>query len=162
MNHELSTGEPESTLEGEDILRILPHRPPFLLLDRVVRLRPGELVEAIKNVSFGDWSLQGHFPHRPVMPGVMVLEAMAQASAVLVHATEAFDAELQNLALLGVDGARFRRPIRPGDQLRLRCTVAARHGSTWRFRCQAAVDDELAAEAAILAAVGQDQDHGRR
>jgi len=144
-------------IEAAEILELLPHRPPMLLVDRVIEVVPGSLIRAVKAVSIAEPALAGHFPGRPVMPGVLLIEAMAQACALLVHATEPFDHTRQHLALLGVDRARFRRPVLPGDTLELRCEVGSHRGGTWRLKAQAFVEGQLAAEAAILAAVGEVQ-----
>jgi 3-hydroxyacyl-[acyl-carrier-protein] dehydratase len=129
----------------------------MLLVDRVIDVAPGASIRAVKTVSISEPALQGHFPPpgRPIMPGVLIVEALAQACALLVHATEPFDATRQPLALLGIDRARFRRPVGPGDKLDLHCEVVSRRGGTWRFRARALVGDHLAAEAVILAAVGE-------
>lgn len=138
-----------------DILEALPHRPPMLLVDRVIDVEPGVSLRAVKNISMAEPALAGHFPGRPVMPGVLVLEAMAQAGALLVYATDPFDADRQPVALLGIDKARFRRPVLPGDRLELECEVVSRRGNTWRLKAKATVDGLPAADATFLAAVGE-------
>jgi len=145
-----------SSLDTAEILRILPHRPPMLFIDRVVEVSPNEVIRAEKEITAEEPALEGHFPPpgRPVMPGVLILETMAQAGAILVHATEPFDPERQPLTLLGVDRARFRRFVVPGDTLRVECTIAARRGNTWRLKATARVGDEVAADASFLAQVG--------
>lgn len=145
---------PSTALELREILEILPHRPPMLMVDRVLEMVPGDQIRAIKNVSGNEPALSGHFPDRPVMPGVLLIEAMAQASALLVNATEPFDAQRQSISLLGVDRARFRRYVVAGDQLELRGKISSHRSGTWRLKCQALVNDELVAEAVLLAAVG--------
>jgi 3-hydroxyacyl-[acyl-carrier-protein] dehydratase len=149
----MTTGKGFS-LEHEEVLEILPHRTPMLLIDRVLEVLPGERIRALKCVSASEPALAGHFPGRPVMPGVLLLEAMAQAGALLVHATEPFDASRQSISLLGVDRARFRRFVLPGDRLELDCAIISRRSNTWRLKASATVDQELAAEAMLLAAVG--------
>ena len=140
-------------LNIEEVLRVLPHRHPAILVDRVLEVVPGARILAVKNVTISEPVFAGHFPDRPVLPGVYVLEALAQAGALLAHATDPFDPAERALYLLGVDRARFRRVIVPGDRLELRCEVAARRGDTWRLKCSASVDGEIAAEAVILASV---------
>jgi 3-hydroxyacyl-[acyl-carrier-protein] dehydratase len=127
----------------------------MLLVDRAIDVEPGVRLRAVKNISMTEPALVGHFPGRPVMPGVLVLEAMAQAGALLVHATEPFDADQQPLALLGIDKARFRRPVLPGDRLDLECQVVSRRGNVWRLKATATVDGALAADATFLASVGE-------
>jgi 3-hydroxyacyl-[acyl-carrier-protein] dehydratase len=138
-----------------DILKVLPHRHPAILVDRVLEVSPGERIRAIKNVTIGEPIFAGHFPGRPVMPGVLILEALAQAGALLAYATEPFDPAERSLYLLGVDRARFRRAVLPGDRLELVCETLARRGGTWRLSATASVDGEVAAEAVILAAVAE-------
>ena len=151
---ETSAGGTPLTIE--DILEILPHRPPMLLVDRVTEVTPGEKIVALKSISAKEPFLEGHFPGRPIMPGVLVLEAMAQASALLVHATEPFDATSHTLLLLGIDGARFRRLVGPGDQLVIEATVSSHKKSVWRLKARAFVASDVAAEATFLASVGED------
>lgn len=139
------------------VLDVLPHRYPMLLVDRVLDVVPGERIRAVKNVSFGEPFFAGHFPDEPIMPGVLVLEAMAQTGALLAWATEPFDPKERSLYLLGVDRARFRRLVVPGDRLELLCETAARRDETWRLRASATVEGEVAAEAVILAAVTRRQ-----
>jgi 3-hydroxyacyl-[acyl-carrier-protein] dehydratase len=133
------------------IQKILPHRYPFLLVDRVVSFEPGVRIDAYKNVTGNEEFFNGHFPGHPVMPGVLILEALAQSSAVLAYRTEAFDMEKQVIYLAGIDGARFKRPVRPGDRLDLHARIDKRKGPLWRMVCEATVDGQKAAEATMLA-----------
>lgn len=127
-----------------EIERCIPHRFPFLLVDKVLSYEPGVSIRAIKNVSIGDPVLQGHFPGNPVMPGVYMVEAMAQASAVLGKlSTEASDTCL----LMEINDTRFRRIVRPGDTLELKIDVLKQRGSFFWFKGEASVDGELAASA---------------
>lgn len=154
--NEPSSSPPRRGLEAADIIGILPHRPPLLLVDRVLETVPGASIRAVKSVTLSEPWFAAHFPPpgRPVMPGVLILEALAQASALLVHATDPFPPTAP-LALLGVDRARFHRPVGPGETMELVSEVAARRGNVWRFRTRALVEGRLAAEATLLAAVGE-------
>jgi 3-hydroxyacyl-[acyl-carrier-protein] dehydratase len=129
------------------IKRMIPHRYPFLLVDRVINIKDGESCIGIKNVTAGEPFFEGHFPTRPVMPGVLVVEAMAQAAAVLVVKT--LDAADVNLLVyfMTVDNCKFRRMVEPGDQLELHVSVVRHRGQVWKFRGEARVEGELAAEA---------------
>ena len=132
-------------LDIDEILRILPHRYPFLLIDRVDEIVPGERIVARKYVSANEPYLQGHFPNHPIMPGVLVVEALAQTSCVLAVATggrRPGEGYLHYLA--GLDAIRFKRPVRPGELLELRSTIASARSQLMRFDCRALVDGELA------------------
>lgn len=133
------------------ILDVLPHRYPFLLVDRIVSIAPGERIEAYKNVSFNENFFQGHFPDNPVMPGVLTIEALAQASALLAFATEPADMERKVMYLAGVDNARFKRPVRPGDRLTLEAAIDRRKGPVWKMACKATVDGALVAQMGLVA-----------
>ncbi|MBM3333405.1 3-hydroxyacyl-ACP dehydratase FabZ [Candidatus Sumerlaeota bacterium] len=141
------------TLDVVDILKSLPHRYPFLLLDRVVEFQPGQRLVALKNVTINEPFFQGHFPGEPVMPGVLILEAMAQAGGLLVGLSRPGEAGLCMLA--SVRNARFRRPVRPGDQLRLEVTAAASVKSVApRVEARTTVNELVVAEADIMFAFG--------
>ena len=135
----------------DEILDYLPHRQPFLLLDRVDELVPGEHIVGRKNVTANEPCLQGHFPDHPIMPGVLIVEALAQACCVLAFETRGrkpADGYLHYLA--GVDDARFKRPVRPGDVLMLRGRVANERRQLMRFDCEAHVDGELACTVKLM------------
>lgn len=143
-------------LDIKDIMERLPHRQPMLLVDRVLEMDPGKSIVAIKNVTYNEPFFQGHFAHHPVMPGVLIIEALAQAAALFSFA----DAGAPNLAstkiayyLVGVDGARFRRPVVPGDQLRMEVTADKLSRSICKYTAVAKVGDQIAAEAKIMCAV---------
>lgn len=139
------------------IRECLPHRYPFLLVDRVLDCVPGERITVLKNVSVNEPYFQGHFAHRPVMPGVLVIEAMAQAGGILSHITYA-DLDPKPLFFLaGVDEARFRRPVVPGDQLRIEVEVDRVSRGMWRYQCQAFVDEAKVVSARILCAPARDE-----
>jgi 3-hydroxyacyl-[acyl-carrier-protein] dehydratase len=135
----------------EGIERILPHRSPFLLIDEVVELEPGERVVARKSVRPDEWYLAGHFPGRPVMPGVLIVEAMAQTGAVAVLAEEENQGRIAFFA--GIDDCRFKRVVEPGDELELTCTVERMRGPIGRGRATATVDGQLAARGTLTFAV---------
>lgn len=141
------------TLDIHQILQKLPHRYPFLLVDRVVACHAGERIEALKNVSFNEPYFSGHFPQRPVMPGVMILEALAQATGILAFCTTGTSAEQGTLYyFVGVDNARFKRPVEPGDQLRLYADVVRGRGRMWKFSTRAMVGEITVCEADIMCA----------
>ncbi len=144
----MTTIEPgKSVLEVDELMQLLPHRYPMLLVDRLVDIVPGEGAVGIKNVSMGDGFFQGHFPQKPVMPGVLIIEAMAQAAAAYTSYTENLDVEGKLVLFMGVDKARFRRPVVPGDQLRIHVRTVQRRAPVWRFAGEAMVDGKRVAEA---------------
>jgi 3-hydroxyacyl-[acyl-carrier-protein] dehydratase len=142
-----------ASLNKEEIEAILPHRDPFLLLDEVVDLEPGERVVARKRVDPDEWYLSGHFPGRPIMPGVLIVEAMAQAGAVAVLSEEANRGKLALFA--GIDGVRFKRVVEPGDELELTCELERVRGPIGRGKATATVDGDLAARGTLTFAVEQ-------
>jgi 3-hydroxyacyl-[acyl-carrier-protein] dehydratase len=138
-------------LDSAAIQRIIPHRYPFLLIDRVIELDPGKRIVGIKNVSGNEPFFQGHFPGNPIMPGVLIVEALAQAGSVLLLSQPEDRGKLPLFA--GIDGLRFRRPVVPGDQLKLEVEFTMRRRSIGRGRARAPVDGELAAEGELTFAV---------
>jgi len=136
------------TLEIEDILRILPHRYPFLLVDRITDIKRTKRIVAIKNVTVNEPFFVGHFPDHPIMPGVLVVEAMAQAGGVLLL-TEFPDRDQKLLLFTGIERAKFRRPVRPGDQLRIEVDVLVWRGTAGRMQGKAYVGTKLACEAVV-------------
>jgi beta-hydroxyacyl-ACP dehydratase FabZ len=141
-----------STLEIREIMERIPHRYPFLLVDRVIELVPQQRIVAIKNVTMNEPFFQGHFPGAPVMPGVLVIEAMAQAGAVLLL-SDIPDRASKLVYFTGIDQARFRRPVVPGDQIRLDVSVMKLRARTCKMRGLAEVGGELVAEAEIMSAL---------
>lgn len=133
------------------ILEILPHRYPFLLVDRIVEVVPGEKMLAYKNVSFNEPFFEGHFPENPVMPGVLTVEALAQTAVLLAFLTEPTNMDSKVMYLAGVDNARFKRPVRPGDRLDLEATLVRRKGPVWKMAGKASVAGTLVAEAELTA-----------
>ena len=148
--------EPGKTeLDINEIMQILPHRYPMLLIDKLVDIVPGESAVGIKNVSYGDEFFQGHFPQKPVMPGVLIVEAMAQAAAAFTSYTEDLDTKNNIVLFMGVDKARFRKPVIPGDQLRIHVSTVQRRPPVWRFEGVCYVDDKKVAEAQYSAMLAQ-------
>lgn len=141
----------ETTLNINDILRLLPHRYPFLLIDRVLDYKQGEFLRGYKNVTFNEPFFAGHFPQRPIMPGVMILESLAQATGLLAFRTVDRAANNDSLFfLVGIDKARFKRPVEPGDQLMLEVKFVNSKRGIWVFDGEATVDGKLAASAQIM------------
>jgi 3-hydroxyacyl-[acyl-carrier-protein] dehydratase len=145
-------------LEAADIMRILPHRYPFLLVDRVVELEPGKRAVAIKQVTANEPHFTGHFPERPIMPGVLMVEALAQTAGIAVYTLDEYRGKLGLFA--GIDDCRFKRMVVPGDTLRLEVTVEKLRGMFCRVRAVASVDGETAAEATLSIIFPRDQGLG--
>jgi 3-hydroxyacyl-[acyl-carrier-protein] dehydratase len=135
------------------IMALIPHRYPLLMIDRVVDLVPDRSAVGIKNVSVNENFFQGHFPGHPVMPGVLIIEAMAQTAAVLVVETLGEDAAGRVVYFMSVEGAKFRRPVHPGDQIRIHCEKRQKRGSVWKFNAVAKVDGAPVAEATYAAMI---------
>uniref|UniRef100_UPI003899491C 3-hydroxyacyl-ACP dehydratase FabZ n=1 Tax=Archangium lipolyticum TaxID=2970465 RepID=UPI003899491C len=140
-------------MDIQEIQQLLPHRYPFLLVDRVVEIVPGQKITAYKNVTMNEPFFNGHFPGHPVMPGVLILEAMAQVSAILAYKTEQMDPTQKVSYLMGVDGARFRKPVVPGDRLLLTVEVVRHKGAIWKTKGTATVDGVRVAEGEFMATV---------
>ena len=141
----------KTTFDIRDIFKFLPHRYPFLLVDRVLALDKGKSIAAIKNVTYNEPFFVGHFPEVPTMPGVLILEALAQASGVLAVVTEGVQASSGFiLYFAGIDQARFRKPVVPGDQLVLHSELDKHKRDVWKFRTRATVGDALVCEADML------------
>jgi 3-hydroxyacyl-[acyl-carrier-protein] dehydratase len=140
-------------IDIERVMRMIPHRYPFLMIDKVINLVADERATGVKNVSINEYYFQGHFPQRPVMPGVLIIEAMAQTAAVLVVYTLGPDAEGKLVYFMSVDEARFRKPVVPGDTLQVHVTKQRKRGSVWKFKGEAKVNDVLVAEAVYAAMI---------
>jgi beta-hydroxyacyl-ACP dehydratase FabZ len=138
-----------------EIMRILPHRYPFLLVDRVIEVHPEKRIVALKNVSVNEPFFNGHFPGEPVMPGVLTIEAMAQTGAILALLDRKADLSQTLVYFMGIDEAKFRRPIVPGDQLRIVAEVLRRKTTVWKMKGEVYVGQDLAAEAILLSSIGQ-------
>lgn len=141
-----------------EILKVLPHRYPFLLLDRILESSSENLV-ALKNVTINEPFFQGHFPAEPIMPGVLIVEAMAQAGGILAF-LKAPDLQSKAVYFMGIDKVRFRKPVRPGDQLILKLKLLKQRGPVFKMAGEAYVDDQLVAEAELMATVDPGKDNG--
>ena len=140
-------------LDIRRIVQMIPHRYPMLLVDRMIDLRLGESAIGIKNVTINEPFFQGHFPSEPVMPGVLVIESMAQTAAILVMATMGIGAEGKIVYFMSIDNARFRRPVVPGDRIELHVKKVHSRQNVWKFSGQAIVDGKVAAEATFAAMI---------
>lgn len=137
----------------EKVMQMIPHRYPFLLIDRVIDVVPNVQATGIKNVSINEFYFQGHFPEHPVMPGVLIIESMAQTAAVLVVHTLGPESEGKLVYFMSVDGARFRKPVMPGDTIHVHVSKLQSRGNVWKFRGEARVDGILVAEATYAAMI---------
>lgn len=149
---EITLSNELSTLDIKDIMNLLPHRYPFLLIDRVTDYVPGKTLNGYKNISFNEPQFTGHFPGTPVFPGVMILEALAQATGVLAFATYGKPAENELYFLASIDKVRFRKPVVPGDQLALEIVYLKERRGMGKFECIAKVDGNVVCEAEIMCA----------
>lgn len=145
-----------AVMEQAEIQALLPHRYPFLLVDRIKELEPDRRIVGIKNVTVNEPFFQGHFPGRPVMPGVLIIEAMAQVGGVLAFKSVG-PAGKPVVYLTGIDGAKFRRPVVPGDQLRFEVVLLRKRPPFWKMEAKAFVDDELVCEAEVTAMVTEEK-----
>ena len=140
-------------LEVAKILEILPHRYPFVLVDRVTDIVPGKTIRGHKMVSANEPWCQGHFPERPIMPGVLIIEALAQIGGILAYASEPFDASTSLMYFLGIDKAKFRHTVTPGDRLDLYVEVIQHRSNVWKLRGEATVEGTLCAQGELLASI---------
>jgi 3-hydroxyacyl-[acyl-carrier-protein] dehydratase len=141
-------------MDIHQVLEFLPHRYPFLLVDRVLACEPGKSICALKNVTINEHFFNGHFPHYAVMPGVLIIEALAQAGAILAFVTKAQKPDADSLLyFVGIDKARFKKPVTPGDALHLHVVLERELRNVWRFGAQAKVGEEIVAEAQLLCAI---------
>jgi len=144
-------------MEIKEIMSLLPHAYPFLLVDRIVEVEPGKRIVGIKNVTYNEPFFPGHFPGRPIMPGVLIVEAMAQTAGLLVFHSLPEEDHSKTVFFLGMDNVRFRKPVIPGDQLRLELEITKHRQSIWRFKGKALVEGKVVAEGDILAMVGDEK-----
>lgn len=147
----VAAGNTPITMDITEIMRHLPHRYPFLLVDRVIEMVPGERVVAIKNVTMNEPHFPGHFPMHPVMPGVLIIEALAQAAGLLAFTSSGTAVGPDTVIyFVGIDNARFKRPVLPGDQLRMEASITRSMRGIWKFSAKATVDGQLACEADLM------------
>jgi 3-hydroxyacyl-[acyl-carrier-protein] dehydratase len=149
----MNAGQTQTTIEMQDILRLLPHRYPFLLVDRIIEVRGDESCIGIKNVTANEPFFQGHFPGRPVMPGVLLIEAMAQTAGAICVLSRGYDNPPKSVLFLTIDHAKFRRPVVPGDVVEIHMQKKTRRKNMWWFHGEAKVRGELAAEADVGAMI---------
>ena len=145
----------DTVLDILAIMQRLPHRYPFLLIDRIVRFVPGEEIVALKNVTMNEPFFQGHFPVKPVMPGVLIIEALAQAGGILASEIRGSQKQGEIIYFMGMDGVRFRKPVVPGDQLMLEARVLKMRSRVAKMAGRALVDGQLVAEAELMASFGE-------
>jgi len=144
-------------IEIKEIMAMLPHAYPFLLVDRIVEIEPGKRAVGIKNVTYNEPFFPGHFPGRPIMPGVLIVEAMAQTAGVLVFNSLPEEERKKLVFFLGMDNVRFRKPVIPGDQLRMELEITRHRQSIWGFKGRALVDGNVVAEGDLLAMIGEEK-----
>jgi 3-hydroxyacyl-[acyl-carrier-protein] dehydratase len=146
----------ETAMDITQIMKHLPHRYPFLLVDRVLELVPNERIVALKNVTMNEPQFPGHFPHHPVMPGVLMIEALAQAAGLLAFVSAAVPVDDNTVIyFVGIDGARFKRPVVPGDQLRIEASILRSVRGIWKFAAKGTVDGQIACEAELMCTLKQ-------
>lgn len=143
-------------IEIDEIVQLIPHRYPFLLVDRIVEFEPEKRIVGIKNVTFNEPFFPGHFPGKPIMPGVLIIEALAQTGGIL--AFKSFPQLQGDVRFIGIDNARFRRPVTPGDQLRLCLEVVKHRREVWVFKAEAYVDEKRVAEAQLMATLQENKE----
>ena len=147
---------PRTSIDVLEVMELIPHRPPFLMIDRVEEMVQRKSAVGIKNVTIDEPFFAGHFPDRPVFPGVLIIEAMAQTAAVLVVESLGDDAKVKLVYFMTIDSARFRKPVVPGDQLRLEVSLQRHRGPVWKFSGEAKVDGQTVAEATYSAMIMDD------
>lgn len=147
----------EKIIDASRIMKMIPHRYPILLVDRVLDIEPGESAVALKNVSMNEDIFNGHFPGAPVFPGVLIIEAIAQTSALLVVDTMGIDAEGKLVYFMAIDDAKFRKPVIPGDQIKIHVNRIQNRRNVWKFKGEAMVDGKLCAEAVVTAMIMDDK-----
>jgi 3-hydroxyacyl-[acyl-carrier-protein] dehydratase len=149
----MSDVQEKKTIDVNRVMQMIPHRYPFLMVDKVIDVIPNESATGVKNVTVSEPHFQGHFPEKPIMPGVLIIESMAQTAAVLVVETLGPHAEGKLVYFMSVESARFRKPVVPGDTLMVHVQKERSRGNVWRFRGEAKVDGQLMAEAVYAAMI---------
>ena len=147
----------ESNYDIQGIMKLLAHRYPFLLIDRVIEVVPGDKITALKNVTNNEPFFQGHFPGRPIMPGVLIVEAMAQAGGILAYLTGSTEQRSRHIYFMGMDKVRFRKPVVPGDQILFNAKIIKFRSKVAKMSGIATVDDQLVAEAELMASFGENK-----
>ena len=140
-------------LNIEEIIKLIPHRYPILLVDRLLEYESGKSALGLKNVTFNEPYFMGHFPNRPIMPGVLIIEALAQTSAILVAKSSVDNPENKLVYFMSIDKVKFRKPVIPGDSVKLKVTTVQNRGSVWKFNGRALVNDEVVTEASFAAMI---------
>jgi 3-hydroxyacyl-[acyl-carrier-protein] dehydratase len=140
-------------IDIEHIISLIPHRYPLLLVDKIIEMELGKYAVGVKNITFNEPQFMGHFPNNPVMPGVLIVEAMAQTSAILVAKTINATSKDQTIYFMSINDAKFRKVVRPGDCMKLRVEIEQNRGAVWKFKAEAFVDDEIVAESSFTAMV---------
>ena len=153
MSERTERPRPPVSLDIHQILGILPHRYPFVMVDRVTEIHPGKSIRGHKCVSFNEPWFPGHFPQRPIMPGVLILECLAQIGGILAYASDPFDPTSNLMFFLGIDKAKFRHTVTPGDRLDLQVVVLHHRSNVWKLKGEASVDGTLCAEGELLASI---------
>ena len=143
-------------IDIREIMSLLPHGYPFLLIDRILEIEPGKRIVGIKNVTYNEPFFPGHFPGRPIMPGVLIVEAMAQTAGVLAFKSVPEEEQGKPVLFLELDNVRFRKPVVPGDQLRMELEITRHRHAIWGFKGKTFVEDQLVAEADLLAMLGEE------
>ena len=143
----------ETSIDINEVMKLIPHRPPFLLVDRCEDYRANESIVGVKCVTINEPFFVGHFPHFPVMPGVLIVEAIAQSGAILMSKTLSIEPEGKTILFMSLDNGRFRTPVRPGDELRMNVQIIKHRGDVFKFKGRAMVRDKLAAEVEFAAMV---------